>query len=199
MHVLDAIDGWMLPPDLQSKYHNDLAALSVVWFGLEHLYSTVLNCERAVADQFRPGGQFRSPEAVQGQVLARCAFDWYAVSGCNFVSLIGWIAKQAGLTTDEHQQYLRRVLPAVKIHRDKIAAHYSRHSPKDDSEALQRASTMWFSLTQVNGRLVANAKTLSVRRKGVSSNSAALLPWSVVDTHEELRKRYAVPSAASKP
>ena len=192
MHRLDNIEGWTLTPEQGSKYHNDIAALNVVWFGLEHLYSTVLQCQQRAAKQFSPGREFRSSEVVRAQLLARCAFDWYAVSACNFVSLIGWIAKHAGLTTEEHKQYLTRVLPAIEIHRNKIAAHYSRHSPRKDAHALQLASTMFFSLPQVNGRFVANAYTLSISRKGVSSDSSALLPWSVVDTHDELRKRYSV-------
>lgn len=45
MHTLDQIDGWTLTVGQASKDHNDLAALSVVWFGLEHLCSTVLLSE----------------------------------------------------------------------------------------------------------------------------------------------------------
>lgn len=193
MHTLDTVEGWALAPEEALKYQNDLSALQVVWFGLEHLYSTVLECEQAAAQQFLPGGQFRSPEAVHAQRLARCAFDWYAVSACNLVALVGWIANQTGLTTDNHKQYLKRVLPAVEVHRNKIAAHYSRHSPKQDGDALQQASTMFFSLPQVNGRFVANAYTLAIRRKGQSSDSSELLPWSVVEIHDALRKRYMVP------
>ena len=199
MHRLDNIEDWTLTPEQRSKYHNDICALNVVWFGLEHLYATVLKCEQAVRNSSVPRTQKRLPEEDKAQILARCAFDWYAVSACNFVSLIGWIAKQVGLTTEEHKQYLTRVLPAVEIHRNKIAAHYSRHSPRKDGHALQLASTMFFSLPQVNGRFVANAYMLSISRKGVSSDSAALLPWSVVETHDELRKRYSVGSPQSNP
>ena len=130
MYTLDRIEGWTLTPDQALKYHNDIAALNVVWFGLEHLYSTVLECEQAAAKQFLPNGQFRSHEAVQAQLLARCALDWYAVSACNFVALVGWIANDAGHTTEQHKAYVARVLPAVEMHRHKIAAHYSRHSPR---------------------------------------------------------------------
>lgn len=197
MHRLDDIENWTLTPDQESRFSNDLSALSVVWFGLEHLYETVLSCEQVYAKSLVSFAEGRLQESLQAALLARCAFDWYAVSACNLVSLKGWIANQAGLTTEGHKQYLRRVLPAVETHRNKIAAHYSRHSPRNDAHALQLASTMFFSLPLVNGHFVANTYKLAVRRKGVPSDSSALVPWSVVETHETLRKRYAVFSTSA--
>ena len=191
MHRLDNIEDWTLPPVQESRFSNDLSAGRVVWFGLEHLYQNVLTCEQDYAKQFGSPTECRSPEPRQAALLARCTFDWYAVSACNLVSLIGWIANQAGLTEEDHKRYLTRVLPAVEIHRNKIAAHFSRHSPKNDSYALQQASTMLFSLPWVNGHFVANAWKLGIRRKGVASDSSVLVPWSVVEIHKTLRRRYA--------
>lgn len=192
MLVLDNIEGWTLTPEQASKYHNDLNALSVLWFGLEHLYAEVLKCERSLSQQHMTMSVESEQKAAGSKVLARCVFDWYAVSSCNFVSLVGWMANQAGLTTGNQRTYVTRVLPAVEIHRNKIAAHFSRHSPMNDSEALQRASTMWFSVAQVNGRFVANALTFRMQKGGVSSDSSELRPWSVVEVHEALRERYAI-------
>jgi len=49
MRRLDIIENWELTPDQESRFHNDLAALSVVWFGLEHLNETVRSCEEDYA------------------------------------------------------------------------------------------------------------------------------------------------------
>ena len=197
MHRLDDIEDWTLASEQQSRFANDLSAISVAWFGLEHLYETVLSCEHAYAKQFGSSTEGRSQETIRAAVLARCAFDWYAVSSCNLASLIGWIANQAGLATEGHKQYLTRVLPAVEVHRNKIAAHYSRHSPSNDGDALQVASTMLFSLPWVNGHFVANAMKVMLRRNGVSSDSSDLVRLSFLETHEMLRTRYARSSATT--
>jgi hypothetical protein len=191
MSTLDFLEQWTLPPNLEQQFSNDLSARRVLWFGLEHLYDTVASCERIYADHFASNKGEPSAEAVNSILLARCAFDWYSVSACNFVSLVGWIANKAGLTKEPHDQYLKKVLPELRIHRHKMAAHYSRHSPKNDSYALQVASTMLFSLPWVNGHFVANAMKVAVRRQGVSSDSSELVPWSLVEVHDRLRSRYA--------
>ncbi len=197
MRRLDAIEDWTLATGDVPRFHDEFCTLEVVWFGLEHLYDTVLSSEQTYASHPVSSGEGLPAEAEKAAFLARCAFDWYAVSACNLVSLIGWIAKEAGLTAEGHGKYLRRVLPAVVIHRNKVAAHYSRHSPKSDPEALRVASTMPVVLPVVNGHFVVNAYTLSLRRNGVTSDSSALRSWSVIQAHESLQSRYAVLPAPS--
>ena len=185
--VLDKVDNLALPHEIAAgRFANDLSTLNVTWYGLEHLYETVKDAEAAYCAA--PFGA--DPVASNKKLLARCVFDWYAVSSCNFVRLIGWMACQAGITQEKPADYVSRILPAITVHRHKIAAHYSRHSPDKDGDALQQASTMLFSLSVVNGRFFANHWRLAVRRNGIASDSSALIPWSLVEVHEQLRKRY---------
>lgn len=190
MGAIDRVEKWNLSPEHESKFHSDLVAMSVLWFGLEHLYGVVAGAEQDVSTLRMTLTEESEAQARRIKVLARCAFDWYAVSACNLAALVAWMAAEAGLTTENQKSYVMRILPPVDIHRNKVAAHFSRHSPRKDQEALQRASTMWFSLSELNGRFFANTLVYRIGRGAATSDSTELKPWSLVEVHEALRQRY---------
>lgn len=187
---LDAIKQWKLNSDQKSSFKHDLEKLGVDWFGLDHLYQTVLRCEGIYANGVVSTTGRLSPEASRAAMFARCAFDWYSVSVYNYVSLTGWIAHEAGLTTEQFSKYRDDVLPVIKIHRNKIGAHYSRHTPHKDGVADQMASTMYNDVAFDGRHFVVNSWIVAVI--GAKSSKSTLERWSLAETHERLRERYGV-------
>jgi hypothetical protein len=131
------------------QYSNDFRAIRDLWYGLEWLRFYVDELEKA--ERLDPmeelsGRPVRLPFVDPRPPVGSC-FDWYAVSACNLVSLIGWIAQKCGATTDSPDAYLKRVTPDVLVYRNKIAAHTSRVKPRgprgvEDGLAIQEISTM---------------------------------------------------------
>jgi len=75
--------------------------------------------------------------------IIECCFHWYAVSGCNFVKLIGWIAFIEGKSLKEPQEYVKTIIPEVLTWRNKVAAHFAQtfiKSNKRDNIAERKAS-----------------------------------------------------------
>ncbi len=186
-----------------SRFHNDLNARESLWSGLELLYGQTRRLETQLAPNNLTGSisiTWGNIPGVPLQVLRQvaCFFDWYSVSACNLVSLTGWIAKRCGVTVESEADYRRRVIPVVLAHRNKIGAHAARVWPRDDGVATQEASN-FRQMALRNDRLIANCMLLSRTTGGQSSNSRALQPWSLTETHEQLRVRYVVPAAPSDP
>lgn len=194
--VLDVTDSIQLTKEQASSFHNELVTLEASWRGLDYLYSQTRKAEKHYVGH----DTTRVRMFVFGNVpgipkhcldLISCFFDWYAVSACNLGALIGWLGREAGClpNTCKPSDYVRRVMPALKSHRDKVSAHYSRVSPQDDAKALQEASTMW-KLALHDDRFVVNAMMLTRTEGGKRSDSSKLRPWSLTKTHEVLYHRY---------
>ncbi|MCG3131865.1 MAG: hypothetical protein FLDDKLPJ_02675 [Phycisphaerae bacterium] len=192
--TIDLVDNFVLSAAQRSRLHNDLNARESLWAGLELLYAQTRRLEKQLVPQNLEGSISITWGNIPGVPLhilhqVACFFDWYSVSACNFVALTGWMAKMAILTAESDAEYRRRVIPVVLAHRNKIGAHTSRVWPMDDGIATQEASN-FRQLALQNDRLVANAMVLSRTTRGQSSNSRELQPWSLTETHEQLRTRY---------
>lgn len=198
--IIDVTEKLAISREHVSRLHNDLNARESLWSGLELLYAQTRRLEKQLAPENLRGSisiTWGNLPGVPLQVLHQvaCFFDWYSVSACNFVSLTGWMARNCGLTSEGDADYRRRVIPIVLAHRNKIGAHTARVWPRDDGVATQEASN-FRQLALKNDRLVANEMVLSRTTRGQSSNSRVLQPWSLTETHEQLRLRYVVPSAS---
>ena len=66
--------------------------------------------------------------------LISCAFHWYCVMACNYVLLVGQMAKEEELLADSQKEYAKRVIPALMEYRNKIAAHPARLFGPDDKQ-----------------------------------------------------------------
>jgi len=193
--ILDHIDNLELPDQLVRKHHNDLVQLRVLAEGLHYLNSMVTGIVEGarVAWAKNPNAL---PRNVAPQALIRCAFDWYAVSACNFIRLVGWLAHEADNTCPEPHEYVKKVIPAVLTYRNKVAAHFAKASPGRDGAATLVASTLP-SLSWINGIPTVGAFRVTIRRQGHLTQSEDW-QWSLMQTHRELLPRYWPEQAQQK-
>jgi len=213
--ILDHVDGLCLEEGLVSKKMNELQCTRYLSEGLGYLFGQVAHIECEIqqhADNYLLAGM---PEEVRESFsgknitgfctanspgmrnlpwgLITCAFHWYAVSVCNYVRLVGWLANESG--ADAHQkalEYLTNVIPSVKKWRDKVAAHFAIACPKpSDTDATLLASVL-FPVAFEDGVFVANPWDVNIRSGGKASNTraAGLERWSLTKVHTRLAKRY---------
>jgi hypothetical protein len=162
--TLDVLDSLVISASDAARLSNDINASASLWSGLELLYQQTRRAEQQVVPRPLENSIAVSWGNVPGVPLSAlwqiaCFFDWYSVSACNFVSLIGWIAKNCGTTSESDRDYRRRVIPIVLQHRNKIGAHSSRVWPRDDGPATQEASN-FRQLALENDRFMANYMVL---------------------------------------
>lgn len=185
--ILDHLTGFELSGVAAQKNHYSLMALARLAHGMFWLNREVLKIEQ----------QTRS-EAVSQDVLVdptvdadwmgfvSCAFQWYAVSACNYVQLVGWLKTGS---TPGAKAYVKGVIPRLVQYRHKVAAHPAVTEPRGDNEADLVASV----LTQViyaHGRFLAGALTLEVKSGKDWTRASGDNNWSLTLAHERLSKRY---------
>ena len=101
------------------------------------------------------------------------------------------------MTHDEDKtkafKYLDRLLPEVRLWRNKIGAHFTRSSPTTkDNEADQQLSVM-NPIEYHSGSFHAGSAVFAIfSSSGVNaiSNSKQSMMWSLTETHEKLTARY---------
>ncbi len=186
--MLDHIDKLELSGDAADKYGNELRPLSYLSEGLYYLYKQVKGIEVTVAPKPNPKMRVSifGNEPQKGLVV--CAFHWYAVTICNYVRLIGWLTHGE----DKHQatEYVKRVIPAVYLWRNKVAAHFSITDPQKEDTPADLAKSVMSLISFDDDAYFADSLTLSMRRKGTTSTSRQDMRWSLTHTHENLSTRY---------
>jgi hypothetical protein len=118
--------------------------------------------------------------------LLSCAFQWYAVSACNYAQLVGWLATR---NPDLAKEYVKRVMPRLLLYRNKVAAHFAIVDPRRDNEADLAASVMTH-IVYAQGRLCAAALTPVLSKGGSEIVASRDLSWSLTLAHERLTPRY---------
>ena len=211
--ILDYVEKLELPDNLKPKFFNKLQSLKHLQQGLHLLYVNTRAIEQKAKKQVNSGAWLESlPPEVQKsfkgkdtrvlaagnypflkglcQDIVYCFFQWYSVSACNYVRLVGWILKRIDSNRPKPWQYVDSVIPDVRWFRDKIAAHFARAGKhKEDTEADRIASIM-YQLGFDNGRFYAPFWRTTIRRSGKKSSSTNKQPWSLTETHEKLTVRY---------
>ncbi len=194
--VLDNLEQHSLSPGDRQKYLNDLNARECLWAGLELLYTHTRRLENQLAPTEMEGVKSMCWGNIPGVPLrtlhqTACFFDWYSISASSFVELTRWILQSSGMTMPSKRDYLQQIIPEVIRHRNKVAAHASRVWPMEDGVATQEASN-FRQLSLDNDRLFVNRMVLTKRSGNQLSSSRELLPWSLTQIHEAMRKRYAL-------
>jgi len=190
--IIDHINRLELPDSEAKKYHNELRSLDYLAKGLKFLYVQVQKVEAEVAKRVGKNEQVfifgNAPQLkVIPQDLVACAFHWYAVTVCNYVKIVGWLANSGGPT--EAKKYMKLVLAQVYLWRHKVGAHFARHSPKGDTPA-DIAMSVIFPVSFDDGAFYAGSLTLTMSTGGKSSTSRRDMRWSLTYTHSNLIPRY---------
>lgn len=188
--VLDHLDNLQLSEEAADRHFDATMALARLGEGLFWLHRTVSELEcRARADA--------APEdvklAVAGGILDNqplgllsCAFQWYAVSACNYAQLVGWLTTG---NPEAAKQYMKKVLPRVSQFRNKVAAHFALADPRRDNEADLAASVMT-QVVYAHGRLCAATLSPVVKDGDREISASRDLSWSLTVAHERLVPRY---------
>lgn len=192
--ILDHVDMLKLPDEKAKKYNNEFYTLRNLAVGLQYLYRQVDKVEQTLIGSIR--GKLKLVTAgnipnVPKETLAlvTCAFHWYAVSACNYVWLVGWLAHQADSNRRKPQKYAHDVIPTIVTYRHKVAAHLATVQPKDDTPA-DIAATLLFPVTLTDEGFRVGGWKVSTRRKGQACQSKHDFQWNLTKTHVELAERY---------
>jgi len=191
--ILDYIDNIQLSDDRVKAYYNELHSLGYLAQGLSFLYEQVQRLEAKVIEQI-PSNQkvflFGNAPALSSvpRSLVACAFHWYTVTVCNYVRMIGWLA--AGGDSTKADDYVRRVLPAVHIWRNKVGAHFAKVKPKKEDTPADLALSVLFPISFGGDAFYAGSLILSLGKGGKSSTSRRDMRWSLTHAHRELIGRY---------
>jgi hypothetical protein len=211
--LIDFQDKIELPDKLKNKYFNELQSLANLWQGMFIIYKIASDFDRmanekinggAVLDSMPPevrksfeGKNIRYTSSGNDPVfndidkrLLYSLFQWYAVSACNYVLLVGYLIKQIKPDSQTPKQYVENVIPNLKWFRDKIGAHYSRASnDKRDNEADRIASVL-YQIGFDNGKFQAPFWQVSISKNGRSIQDTNRGPWSITEIHKMLAERY---------
>lgn len=211
--TLDYIDNIVVPGDVFHEPHNEYWALMCLWQGLEYLNAQVASCEKTAKESVESGadqifsfapdlkinveGLFsfgRLPEPIRGATrLLTMAFHWYAISACQFVRLVGAVAKRLDDTRPLPNDYAEPIIPEVVAFRDKVAAHFSWSSKNKRDNEAERLASILPPLGYNRGRISVGTMTIHLRQGGKSSTSSEIKEWSLTEVHERLTKRYLPP------
>ena len=194
---IDVIEPLELPATVLEKFGNAIGRLHRLAVGLGYLYGNVRKSELAVdarilAECGNVHAQFIGNHPILNDTpmpLIEFAFHWYAVSLVNFVR-----ATSAMAYADDKKArnaYQEKVLGNVAPFRDKIAAHFAGMTAnKNDNDAERVASLI--PIVSWAGERFGVEWVVQLGIGGVESDSKAIGPWSLTETHEDLCKRFPI-------
>jgi len=188
--VLDHLEGLTLPESEFEDHYDARMALARLSEGLSWVYSVIAKTELQTRKQAE---KENVRVAVAGGILEgkpigilSCAFQWYAVSACNYAQLVGWLVSRDPKLAKE---YVAKVMPRLVNYRNKVAAHFALADPFRDNEADLAASVMT-QIVYAQGRLCAAALTPVVVKGAQEITASRDLSWSLTLAHERLVPRY---------
>ena len=188
--ILDHKEDLRLDDAEADDHYDAISALARLGEGLSWIYQEVARVERRTKAEAAPN-DIRI--AVVGGILEgkplgllSCAFQWYAVSACNYAQLVGWLVTRHATGAKE---YVRRVMPRLLDYRNKVAAHFALTARRGDNEADLAASVMTH-VVYVHGRLCAAALTPVLTDQGHEVKVSKDISWSLTLAHERLVPRY---------
>jgi len=193
--IIDHVNNYDVPDSHLRAHANEVNCLRALSDGLWFLYRNVKKVECHMLSQLHPNVRVFSAgndplTAHMPKSLIACSFHWYAVSACNVVGLLAWLMHTYDPSLPAPRAYMREVLPAVKVWRDKVAAHFARWDVTSrDSEAEQKASVLP-SVVWSDDAFYVGAWTLRVKHGKNVSTSKSIKRWSLTKVHEQLSDRF---------
>ncbi len=200
--LIDHVESLKLDDAQVARYGNELRSLAYLAQGLEFLYRQVDQMEASVREALPADKVFvlygNAPvlrDVPQGLVAS--AFHWYAVSACNYVRMVGWLA--SGEDVKGATSYVKRVIPQVYIWRNKVGAHFARIAPHPKDTLADLAASVMFPTGFKDDAFWTAPLVLALRKGGRTSTSRKDMRWSLTHVHRELSSRYwpATPASAS--
>lgn len=195
--ILDHIDGVKVPGAVFREPANEYYALICLAEGMGFLHRQVKRCEEVVEQRMNPHGNLRVAGAGNlpafsdlPMPLLVCSFHWYAISACQYVRLVGAIARSQDQTRPMPPAYVKNVIPEVLAFRDKVAAHFAWATKHERDNHAERLASVLPPLSFSDGRFIASGYRVMLRRSGKTTNSNAITGWSLTEVHERMIARY---------
>jgi hypothetical protein len=210
--ILDYKEGIHLRNDnLPGMFYNEIRTLKYLSVGLKYIFAQVYKIEQEILRKAEKKDEcFLSsmpPEvknAFKNQIaglrihsfgndpslpwvprdLIACAFHWYAVSVCNYVSLVGWLANL------DPKKYAIKIIPQVVTFRNKIAAHLARWIPRKDDTAADLDMSVIYPIEFCDDAFYVGVWKLTKKSISEESSTTHDFRWSLTKTHFELVLRY---------
>ncbi len=195
--VLDHIDGISVPGEPLRAPVNEYSALVCFRRGLQVLHDQASKYDAIAQERLgaKPGSKLTvwGPHERLSEIpldYLTCVFHWYAITACQYVRVIGEIAHRQDGARPTSQAYAADVIPAVLAFRDKVAAHLAGMTRNSHDSDAERAISLMPPVGFSDGAFHVGLFTMTMRKAGQQSDSAAIVPWSIAGVHEQLRQRY---------
>ncbi len=187
MRVIDHIATLKLSDEQEKGYFNELRSLDYLARGLWFLCDQIQKVEAEVVNRVGNGyWSFGNAPEMRGidQNLVACAFHWYAVTVCNYVKMVGWLANSGD--SNRAREYMECVLPQVYLWRHKVAAHFAIIDPRRDDSAADLARSVMFPIFFCDDAFYAGSLPIIGKLYTGHQN----MRWSLTHTHRDLIPRY---------
>ena len=178
--ILDHIEGLELSEEgLSTQDQSALEALARLRVGLTWLYEEVNTLEtearkRAASENVVFALVGSVMEGMPMAVVA-CTFQWYAVSACNYIQLVGWLATK---DTEAAKRYVKRVAPDLELYRNKVAAHFALASPRKEDNLADLWASVLTRVVFMQGNFLVNAELPVIRTEDRELTPAHKLSWA---------------------
>ena len=196
--VLDYIKGIEL--DRENPPLNNLHALNYLPSGIFTLVDQVGAKENEILR--RPKHKVPSFSLIfnrgHGENITVCCFHWFAISIINYVRLIGlidimnknnWkvsdIAKNREKISKYCTEYVREVIPAILLWRNKVAGHFAITNPRKEDNLATLEMSIMHPLTYLYPHYEVSAGKLSTE-----GETGEIPQWSLIKEFEKLIPRY---------
>ena len=191
--IIDYCENIDLSERVLEAHPNELSAIGYLAEGLHFLYRQVNRIEEKVQEQLGPNVQTvfvgRPPPFEWIPLgLVACSFHWYAVSACNLTRLIGWLAYEEVST--EATAYVKKVMPEVRLWRNKIAAHFARTDPRAEDNFADLAASVMVPVGFDDDAFYTQPLSLALGGAGERSTTRSDMRWSLTHVHQQLCRRY---------
>jgi len=195
--ILDYEEDIRVPGRVFENPANEYWALLSLRAGLFFLNRQVSRCEQTARMQLNPEGNlkvkalFNVPQPANFPIeLLTCAFQWYAISACQYVRIVGAIANRQDSSRWPRDEYAKKIIPEVVAYRNKVAAHYAWSTKNRKDNDAERLASIIPQISYINDRFIAAGNVVALKKGGKTSCSTAIVPWSVTKVHARLCQRY---------
>jgi hypothetical protein len=211
--IIDLEESIEFPEVMKNKHLNELQTLSNIWRGMCFINKLMEKIELNANEKISDGTMLQNmPPEIRKSFEEKeiryssygnepifdwldkgflySLFQWYAVSACNYVLLVGYLAQQVNPKNPKPRNYMYSVIPNASSFRDKIAAHPVRAcEDKRDNEA-DRIASVFYQVGFDKGRFYAPIWQITIGQKKQQIIGEKMGPWSITETHAILLNRY---------
>lgn len=186
--TLDHIQSIKVEGDVFKEPKNEYWSLICLFEGMELLYHNAKKCNDLVELNSPESFLFGNAPELKNvpKAILTSYLHWYAVSASNYVRTVGAIAGEKQLIDCKPLDYARKIIPEVITYRDKVAAHFSWSTKNNKDNSAERMVGVIPQLTYHNNTFHVGQMSFV----NGNDNSDEIKPWSITETHIELKKRY---------